>query len=214
MAEVAAVVEIFLDGAQVVAGAVADPAVGAAWGHPSVLEGQLVGALAGHLCRGGVWVVADYLDAGNPAGPLDFESAGEYFAAFAETVTPSEHQAIRDRASVVGSVGQDQLVRTLMGRLDALEPQLRTSDPARLVAVIGGKVMRLGDYLATRVVEQTVHLDDLARSLGRDLWPVSSEAHALTIEVATETARRRHGATSLLRALYRQGFADQFLPVL
>ena len=208
------IVDLFLNGAIVISAAIADPAVHAAWDRPSVLEDQRVSSLAGHLARGGVWVVADYLDAGVPDGPVDFESAGEYFATFASTVSPDDHRSIRNRGAAVGSVGRDELLQRLEERLGALEPRLRSLDPAHLIAVMGGNVMRLGDYLATRIVEQIVHLDDLARSVDLHSQLISAEAEALTIWVGIEVARRRSGNTALIRALYREGFVEQTLPVL
>ena len=47
------IVEIFLQGAQVVGAAVGDLAVAEAWDRQSVLEDQRVGSLAGHLARAG-----------------------------------------------------------------------------------------------------------------------------------------------------------------
>jgi hypothetical protein len=207
-------ITVFLDGAHVVARAIADPAVAQAWDRPSVLEGQMVGGLAGHLARGGVWAVADYLDGGSPAGPVDFESAGEYFAAFADTASADAHQGIRDRGAAIAAVGPAELVRQLDERLHALDTRLRALDAADLVAVVAGSVMRVADYLATRVVEQVVHLDDLARSIGREPWPYPLAGEDLAIEVGIDIARRRRGRASVLRALYRRGFAEATLPVL
>ncbi|HUC36001.1 MAG TPA: maleylpyruvate isomerase N-terminal domain-containing protein [Acidimicrobiales bacterium] len=214
MAQSREIVELFLEGARVVSEAVADPAVVAAWDRPSVLEEQLVSGLAGHLARGGVWAVGEYLDAGTPAGPVDFESAGQYFAAFAASASPDDHRAIRDRGVTVASIGHEALVETLHTRLDALTERLKALDGSQLIAVIAGKVLRLNDYLTTRIVEQTVHLDDLARSVGRDPWPIPPEAQALTISVGTEIACLTTGTTALIRALYRRGLAAEALPVL
>jgi hypothetical protein len=208
------VVELFIGGAHVIASAISDPLVADSWDSPSVLEEQLVSGLAGHLARGGVWAVADYLDAGTASGPVDFESAGEYFASFADSASPEAHRSIRERGAAVASVGRDDLVQMLGERLGELEPIMRTLDPAQLVTVIAGSVMRLSDYLATRIVEQTVHLDDLARSVGHEPWPVPAGARALTISVGSEIARRRFGDTALIRALYRKGFAEPTLPAL
>jgi hypothetical protein len=208
------VAELFLAGAEMIATAIADPSVAGAWDLPSVLEGQQVSGLAGHLARTGGWAVADYLDAGTPAGPVDYGSAGEYFAGFANTASPDDHRTIRDRGAAVASVGRDELLRTLHERLADLGPRLLAAEPDRLIAVIGGRVMRLADYLATRIVEQTVHLDDLARSVGRDPWPLPAEAEALTIAVGVDIARRRRGATAVVRALYREGLSETTLPVL
>ncbi len=80
--------------------------------------------------------------------------------------------------------------------------------------VFAGLVLPLGEYLATRLVEQTVHLDDLARSVGREPWPLPDAATELVCAVGLEVAQRRFGGTALLRALYRQGFAEAVLPVL
>lgn len=74
--------------------------------------------------------------------------------------------------------------------------------------------MRLSDYFVTRIVEQSVHLDDLARSVNFDQWSMPDDAEALTIRVAMEIAQLRSGATALIRAPYRQGFANYVSPVL
>jgi hypothetical protein len=207
-------VGIFLQGAEVVAAALAASAVAEAWDRPSVLEDQRVSGLAGHLARGGVWVVADYLDATPVNGPVDFTSAGDYFANLLRDLSPADHEAIRQRGADVAAVGQDDLVRTLGLRLAALGPRLRSLEPDHLLAVTGGKVMAVDDYLATRIVEQVVHLDDLARSIDQDPWTLPPGASELAIAVGTEIARRQAGSLAVVRALYRRGFAQQLLPVL
>lgn len=85
-------------------------------------------------------------------------------------------------------MGQEELVRQLTKRLHVLEPRLRSLDPADLVAVVGGKVMRVADYLVTRVVEQVVHLDDLARSITREPWPYPLTGQDLAIELVLTSA--------------------------
>ena len=60
--------------------AIADDAVARAWDEPSVLEEQTVGGIAGHLARGGVWVVGDYLDADDPRRAARRVGRGQYFA--------------------------------------------------------------------------------------------------------------------------------------
>jgi len=206
-------VETFLEGVHVVAAALASPAVAEAWDRPSVLEGQRVSGLVGHLARGGVWVVADYLDAGAPEGPVDFTSASDYFATLMGAVSPDDHQANRERGATIAAVGRVELLRALDQHVDALGPRLRSLEMSHLLAVINGKVIRLDDYLATRIVEQVVHLDDLARSIDHDPWPMPPAAHDLTIAVGIDIARHQAGALPFIRALYRQGFAQQLLPV-
>lgn len=205
-------VSLFLGGAHAVVGALSDPRVGQAWRQPSVLEEQTVGGLVGHLARGGVWVVADYLHADAPAGPADFDSAAEYFAFFADAAKVEDHRAIRDRGAAVAAAGWQAVREELESRLDALTPEVTSLAPDRLVSVIGGKVMRLGDYLVTRVVEQAVHLDDLARSIGAEPWALPDGHEAEALAAGVETARLRRGTPGVLRALYRRGFADVALP--
>jgi hypothetical protein len=74
--------------------------------------------------------------------------------------------------------------------------------------------MRLDDYLATRIVEQVVHLDDLARTVGHDGWVLPAGAAELAIDVGVDIAVRRGGSTAVIRALYRQGWSESVLPVL
>ncbi len=207
-------VEVFLQVGQVVADALADPAVADAWDGPSILEDQRVSGLAGHLARGGVWIVAEYLDGGAPAGPVDFTSAGEYFAAFVSRASAEDHLAIRARGVEVAEAGRPEVLRAVGAHLHILGPRLRALEMSHLVAVTGGKVMRIDDYLATRIVEQVVHLDDLARSVDHDPWDVPAAANDIAVAVAVDIARRRAGAPALVRALYRPGFAGSLLPVL
>lgn len=215
MPETPNVVDLFLAGARTVRDAISEPAVEECWDQPSVLEEQDVSGLAGHLARGGVSVVLEYLQGGTPAGPVDHASAGAYFAAFADAAGPELHQAIRDRGAAAAAVGYSQLLGGLEDYMVTLEKELSALPGDRLVAVFGGRVMRLEDYLATRIVEQAVHLDDLARSVGRDTgWPLPDEHRSLAIAVGVEIARRRSGPEALIRGLYRQGFAAESFPVL
>jgi len=204
--------EVFLAGAEVVVSALGDDAVASCWDRPSVLEDQAVASLCGHLARGGVWVVEDYLAGDPPPGPADFGSAGEYFAELIGAAGDEDHKAIRDRGAAVSAIGHSALVDEVRRRLDDLGPRLRAMSPDHLVTVAYGKVIRLGDYLLTRVVEQVVHLDDLARSVGLEPWTMPTDAVDVAVEVGLDVARRRRGDTAVLRALYRQGFAADALP--
>lgn len=208
------VVGLFLDGARVVADAVGDRRVARSWDEPSVLEDQTVGSLAAHLARGGVWVVSEYLRGERALPPVDFESAAEYFATFAESAGPETHRAIRDRGASLASGGHAEVVATLHERLDLVTGEVQALPGAHLLKVIGGKVVRLGDYLVSRIVEQAVHLDDLARSIGAEPWPLPEHHVALAISVGVEIAELRRGAPAVLRALYRRGFAEGALPAL
>ena len=79
--------------------------------------------------------------------------------------------------------------------------------------VFAGLVMPLDEYLVTRIVEQVVHLGDLARSVGLPPWDVPSDLEALVLAVGTEVGRVRHGGAAMVRALFR-GDEAGVLPVL
>ena len=205
-------VGIFLETANVVHTAIADKAVAAAWERPSVLEEQRVSNLCGHLARG-TWVVGEYLAAGPPAGPPDFNSAAEYFSLLSDRATEEFHRAIRQREANLVPVSHRELVTMLGDRVSGLDEALRSGAPDRLVAVFSGLVIRLDHYLATRIIEQVVHLDDLARSVGLDPWP-TPQCDRLVVTLGAEVGLRRRGPTAMVRALYRQGFTEGILPVL
>ena len=208
------VIDLYLEGARVVVDTIADPEVAEAWNRSSVLEEQTVGSLVGHLARGGVWLVAHYLDRGVPSGPVVVDSAPAYFAKYAAVTNAAMEQAIRDRGTTVAAPGHAAVVQMARSRLAILEPRLRGLSADQRLSAVSGWVMHLGDYLVTRIVEQVVHLDDLARSLGRDHNPVPEDALALAVSVGLEVARIRSGEVAVLRAVYRDGFAAGTFPVL
>jgi Mycothiol maleylpyruvate isomerase N-terminal domain len=201
--------EQFLAGARVVVDAVASPAVGSAWDEPSVLDDQTVGGLAGHLARGAVWVVGDYLDQPPPAPT--FPSAEHYFATLMTWSDAASNQAIRDRGRAIAAAGQSAVVADARARLAALEARL-PGEPADRVTVVAGGAMRLDDYLATRIVEQVVHLDDLARSVAVGPWPSPDANVRLAVTVGAATGLLRFGGPAMVRALFRDDASA--LPVL
>jgi uncharacterized protein (TIGR03083 family) len=206
------VVPVFLECAEVSLSALADRSVAAAWDSPSVLEGWPVGDLARHLARG-IWLVGEYLAAEPPSKAPSFASPADYFAVLAERATEADYRASHQREATLTPATHDELVTMLSERLKALPGQLASGPPDRLVAVFAGLVIRLDHYLATRIVEQVVHLDDLARSVGHKPWPTPS-ADRLVVVVGADVGLRRFGGTAMIRALYRDGFSEAAFPVL
>jgi len=214
-ATVVGVRDDFLRGARAVLDALSDPAVAAAWDEPSVLAGQTVGGLAGHLARGGVWVVDDHLDR-DPPPPATSASAADYFAAAAR-LDEAGHRAIRERGAALAAEGPEAIVGRLGERLAALATRLGAEPADRLLPVFGG-AMALDDYLATRLVEQMVHHDDLARSVA-DLPAAGPEdlrdLMARVAGLGTAIAVARHGPTAVVRHLFRTDVAGPaVVPVL
>jgi Mycothiol maleylpyruvate isomerase N-terminal domain len=203
--------QLFLDGARVVVDAISSPPVAAAWGAPSVLADQTVGGLAGHLARGGIWVVGDYLDEPEPDAAM-LDSADDYFAAFKAHASEAGDRAIRARGAAVAAAGPDAVAAQAAAALVALEVRLPAERPDRRTVVAGGASMGLDDYLVTRVVEQVVHLDDVARSIGCDGFAVPDANVRLVLATGAWTGLRRFGAASMIRALFRED--EGALPVL
>ena len=159
-----------------------------------------------------MWVVEDYLDGDVPAGAVDFETAAEYFATIIDHLRDGDHQAIRDRGAAIAAAGHAAVNDELASRLTALRTRLPAEPADRQLSVVGGNVMRLDDYLWTRIVEQVVHLDDLARSLDKEPWIHPPDAAALVVSCGAEIGRRRFGDAAMIRAIYRGGTSA--LPVL
>jgi len=183
--------------------AIADHRVETAWQNDSVLPGHTVGSLVGHVAAGTVWVVGPQLDAELPDQEVDYEIAADFFAVASDLLTDDDHATIRGRAAAVAEMGHEQVVAETVLRLAELRPRLVSEPLDRVLRVYLDKVMRLGDFLWTRVVEQVVHLDDLARSIGIEPWPNPADAEALVISCGAEIGRRRHGGAAMIRTLYR-----------
>jgi hypothetical protein len=171
-----------------------------------------VADLAGHLARG-TWVIGEYLDQELPTKTPDFLTAAEYFAVLCDRATEDTYRAQREREASLVPATQEALVRELKGRLAGLEERLRSGSADRPVAVFAGLVIPLSEYLLTRIVEQVVHLDDLARSIGREPWRFPN-SEAMVIALGSDIGLRRRGPTAMIRALYRNGFDEGVLPVL
>lgn len=207
-------VDLYLAGTRVVRAAITDAAVVAAWTEPSVLEDQSVGSLAGHLARTGTWIVDEFLGAGEPEGPVDFADVATFYATLLPIGDDPIHQGIRDRGAALAEQGAVALAATIDERMPAVEAALRSLPADRKLTVTGGNVMTLEQYLVTRIVEQVVHLDDLARSVGRGPWPLPAEASRLVADTGVRIALLRHPAESVVRGLFRSGHAAEIFPAI
>ena len=86
---------------------------------------------------------------------------------------------------------------------------LRTTLPhlreGHTVVVLDHVVMRLDDYLQTRILELVVHHDDLDVSVaGRPRRDLPDDACAVAVGVLAEVARRRTSTSAMIAALARR----------
>jgi uncharacterized protein (TIGR03083 family) len=152
-------------------------------GRPSALPGWTVADLVAHLA-----LVHDSVTALQRADrgvrPLDLPA---YLATY-----PAGAAAIADRTRALA----DEAGRSLTGlvavadanaaRAAAVLDGLGAGDP---VVVARRGPIRLGDFLATRVVELVVHADDLVRSLDRQPGPGPGAAQQLPADAVRMAVR-------------------------
>jgi hypothetical protein len=193
----------FLECGRVSAGVLRLPGVEERWDEPSALEHFSVRGLAGHLVRATGSVEA-YLDRGMPDAPP--VSAAEYYAAAVDsTDLQSElHVAIRGRGEEMAAEGYAALVAKLDAVIERLGARLADEPADRRMEVYKGLVVTLDDYLVTRLVEQLVHCDDLAVTVGADTPAFPPAAVDLVFANLVEVARVRHGDLAVLRAFTRR----------
>jgi hypothetical protein len=71
--------------------------------------------------------------------------------------------------------------------------------------VVRGRVLLLDEYLKVRLVEQTIHYDDLVRSVpGVTVTPIDPAAYEIAIATLVGAAVKRHGPLPVLHALSRR----------
>lgn len=110
----------------------------------------------------------------------------------------SVHQ--RGEEEAVG--GQPVLVERTIAALGRLRGRLPGEAIDRRVEALG-RVLLLDDYLKTRLVELTVHMDDLAISGGLPTPHEPAAAYRVAVETLVDVATLRSGVVTVLRALSR-----------
>ncbi len=194
--------DLYVETADRAADLIADPATDARWGRPSVLARMSVGDLAGHLARS-ILQVEWYLDAPHrDETPVD---AARYFIREGDPadLDSAHNQGIRERSTEVARQGHGELVSSTRATLDRLRDRLPAEPEGRLLEALGW-VLPLDEYLKTRLVEITVHFDDLRLSTGVTEGPLPAEAIRVAVETLLDVARRRHGMAAVLTALARR----------
>jgi Mycothiol maleylpyruvate isomerase N-terminal domain len=176
------------------------PELSARWEQESCLPEMSVRSLAGHLIARTGGAVLDYLDADLPVGvePID---APAYYAT---VLNGLDDQQVRVRGEEAAPDGANGLLEKYEGIVADLGPRLEDEPSDRLMKVFGGLVMRMDDYLVTRICEILVHADDLAISLDMEPPEFPQLAWDLTFDHLLEVARMRHGDNAVLMSLTRR----------
>lgn len=192
----------FLEALAAVRPLLASPHLALRWDQPSALPDFSVRGLAGHVVRAAVTVDL-YLDRPEPTGCKPI-SVGAYYATLDPDIASSFNMAVRRRGEELAAGGPAALVTELDRLAARLVERLSREREDRLISVVGDAVMRLDEYLVTRIVELTIHADDLALSLGLDYPSLPRKGLDITFTAVLAIARYGHGDVAVLRALTRR----------
>lgn len=198
----------FLETAGVVSGLLHSPELAKRWAQPSVLAQFRVSGLAGHLVFAGVYLVERWLDRPAPAGGDVLDAAG-YFLLVDDPADVDNEVArrIRQLGEQRAAGGPVALAAEFDAGRERLAALLPTLSPDRLVdqsGTQGTRVLTVEQCLLTRLVELTVHLDDLAASLGVPTPEVPAAAAEAVAGCLARIAVGRHGFLPVLRTLSRR----------
>ncbi len=194
----------FLTAARSAADLVRDSRVAAAWTRPSALPEFSVGGLAAHLAFQ-VLALPDVLAAPVPTEPVvpvlgHYERVAWVDAGLDDEVNvrireTGETSAVQGPAALVAQL--DTVVEELAGVLPGVDNR-----PVRL-AFWGDWSLLLDDLLVTRMMEIAVHSDDLAVSVDLPTPALPQEVLDPVLDLLVRLSARRHGPTTVLRALSR-----------
>ncbi|MEV5541103.1 maleylpyruvate isomerase N-terminal domain-containing protein [Saccharopolyspora shandongensis] len=197
-----AIREAYLQAAASTAAVLGDPAVADAWDRPSALAEFSVRGLAGHLASQVLFVprvLAAAEPEEEPVPLLGYYAKSEWIGA---DVNAEVNVRLREMGEGLATEGAAALV----AEVDSVVRDLRSALPAtpadRAVA-FSRRVLRIDDFLITRMMEIAVHSDDLASSVGIATPELPSEVYDPVLALLSQLAVRRHGQTAVLRALSR-----------
>jgi len=191
----------YLDAADAAVGLLGLDALHDHWDDESILTGWPTSVLAGHLARS-LLQVEWFLDAEEP--PTDTVTAVDYYSALLGVRDPSSalNQGVRARSEETAAVGWAVLASETASCAERLRARLGAEPEARRVDAFG-RPMLLDEYLRTRLIELSVHGDDLAESLGVPS-PIPPASMDVATDVLVDVARRTKGSLAVLRALTRR----------
>lgn len=206
--------EVYLQVAGVAVAFVGHPGVAASWDAPSALARLRVGGLAAHLASQ-VTQVPAVLDARVVDERVEL---AEHFARSTWTDGDLDSEVntyIRRTAEEAATDGAAALARAAGAALAQLQERLPEEPDERVIQLpFGPWALRLDDYLVTRLLELTVHCDDLAASVGVEAPELPPEALDTVLGVLCRLAARRHGHASVIRAFSRAERAPRSIAAL
>ncbi|SNS60763.1 Mycothiol maleylpyruvate isomerase N-terminal domain-containing protein [Asanoa hainanensis] len=205
----------YLDAAAIAVDLLADPAVADRWAEPSALAEFSVGGLAGHLGRQ-VHMMVELLDAPKTEQrPRDLMAHYGASAWLGKDVDTPANVAIRAQSDEFAAAGHAGVVETLRADLVAIRGTLPAvpGDTSVLLPWTGW-ALSLDDLLLTRMMEITVHCDDLAVSVELPTPDFPPPVLRPVLGLLTDLAVARHGQVAIVRALSRRERAPETISAL
>ena len=202
----AGVAEGFLVAAQSAVTLLAERVVAGRWDEPSALADMSVGGLATHLGQQ-VAMVREALLAARPEAEEEPIPLLEHYTRSAWARGSHDDEAnvsIRSNAEEDARSGPAARTEAVQAALDDVARLLAEEAEPRVVRMPWWRwSLRFDDFLVTRMMELTVHSDDLAVSVGVDppLLPPSVLEPVLSLLVGVSVLR--HGQPAVVRALAR-----------
>ncbi len=200
------IVESYLVAAQSAVTLLADPAVGRDWERDSVLPGMSVGALAAHLAAQVVGVRDTILDTGRHSREAPVPLLEHYHRLPWVQGGPDDpaNVAVRETAATAAQPGHHAVLADTEAALEEVAQLLAEEvEPAVVRLAHWQWSLSFEDYLVSRMMEITVHSDDLAVSVGEEppLLPATVLEPVLSLLVGVSVLR--HGQAPVVRALAR-----------
>jgi hypothetical protein len=205
----------YLHAAASAAALLRDPAVARSWGASSALREFAVSGLAGHLAAQ-IFRVPEVLAGEVPDGAaialLDHYQGSRWLSG---GLDDEVNVGIRRSGEDVAAGGAAALAARAEKTVETLRELLPVEPVDRVVHLPWGPwSLALDDFLTTRLMELTVHGDDLAVSVGVEAPALPPEVIEPVIDLLSRLALRRHGATAVLRALSRSERAPRTISAL
>ncbi len=172
------------------------------WREPSALAEMSVGALAAHLARA-VTNVDRSLEAPPPA--LEGEeplSGAAYFSPVTADLTSEINARVRTTSEDEALLGPAAVAGQLSRAVDRLRTRLPAQPEDRPVQARGGETLNLDEYLRTRLIELSTHIDDLCVSIRQPTPEIPGID--IAIDLLVDVAVHRHGSLAVLRSLARR----------
>jgi len=197
--------DAYLEAATSAADLICHPLVVQSWEKPSALPKLTVGALACHL-GGQILLTHDLLSAPpkepEPIALLEHYARASWVRA---DLDDDVNVSIRRGAETNAHDGAAALEGKVIEALSSLRmrlPDVREPDTVQLPWQ--GWSLSLDDFLVTRMMEITVHSDDLAVSLDMPTPELPETVLSPVMALLVNLSLRRHGQASVVRALTRK----------